>query len=228
MRAMPPPPGFPAGRIISIVAIHPFSHHGHCSVLGPIVGTGCLSVCSVCLSVCLSGSSDVLDLSRRVHGCPRHSTQGSTTANRARWIAAVGDGKSKKTGGQHVKRNKKSVQNVPCRCQLVGRQPGRGRWQISGVCLTVEPPKPIEKHPIALAPENSNISASGWVWRAANQLPRPDLTCSLVRPGPSPSHLCSPARIVNLPPFSCSRQPPICRPKGTTTITAAGTINLGQ
>lgn len=38
-----------------------------------------------------------------------------------------------------------------------GGQDGRS-WS-----LTVEAPRPIEKSPAALAPENSNMSASGWV-----------------------------------------------------------------
>lgn len=115
----PRPPSHPLAtkRVMLSYSMHkwPFSHStivAIVSIVGPYLGGGDSPIwLFVCLSVRL------MDLTGQVHGSP--DVGESTTANRARWIAAVRGGKSKKAGGGKHKCGFRgggieTKQSVPC------------------------------------------------------------------------------------------------------------------
>lgn len=135
-RLLPPGPGqqnvqWPLSG--SAVAIQPFKHSDIVAIVS-IVGPAWMGIHRHgCLSVRL------MDLTGRGHGWP--DTEHSTTANRARWIAAVRGGKSKRAGGGKHKsgfrsgsiETKQSVPCLPvCLC-LMGGKLQKCALQVSGV-----------------------------------------------------------------------------------------------
>lgn len=68
---------------------------------------------------------------------------------------------SKLQGSRRERASRTRVRGKQARKRLKGDR--RGGQDGRSWSLTVEAPRPIEKSPVALAPENSNMSASGWV-----------------------------------------------------------------